>query len=1491
MALHIVNRPNARIIDLTERAVDGNGFGSSSGPNPITGTSPVLAALPHNGEIGDFVTWGSYSSTGGAIGDPTTKQMRYDFGAWTTFVGTTQVTEGQAWQIRELVTDGTASRYFTSGVQVVADAPTNPITGTGPTLAVLTDGDTLSDAVTWGTYSPSEVIVVRLMQLNAGSWVAYNGSTQVEEGQSWAVREEVSIDTWNSDFTSVSRNVQARPLFPPVNTGQPALTGTLEVGQTLSLSNGTWNPAATSYNYRYTRNGNVISGATSNTYLLVNDDQGTTIAAQVQGVNDDGTSDWVSATGGGVVQAAPIPIPANTVPPAISGNLLEGETLSLSTGTWTPTPDEVEREWYANAAFVTNTTTLDLTGRAGQTISARVRARMTGGQWSDWTNATGGGEVASVQTVPAAFVLGDWTAVRGNQQIVVTIIGLPANGGSAITDIEYRLDGGTWTSSGGTTSFNITGLTNGVAYDVELRAVNSIGEGPASDVKPVTPAAVPAAFVTGNWSVARGDQQISVTINTLPANNGSTITDVEYRLNGGSWTSSAGVSSFVIPSLTNGVEYDIEIRAINSAGGGAASDTKSATPATVPSAFTSGQWTATPDTEQITVVVVTPPSNGGAAITDIEYRLDAGSAVSFASTTGGVISGLTDTVEYDVQIRAVNAVGAGAWSDVKAIVSGDPDSSIIRFTPTTIRGITPSPAFPAAVGGYRTFYNSTEYRAAATMGKDPYYCAVVEFFDNGEEGQIGFTDPLATTNFWDTGSFSNLKLFYGHNEAAHERKEGWNGPTIGSALSKGWHILEAFKNSSGNIVFSLNGTDAVSSVLTTTTDLDMFFIRAVNGPMNIAAFVAYDTVPVDRAAVRAWAADYIPSAENPPENLVRPAIGGIYEVGETLVVSTGTWNPLADSYSYRWTREGVPITGETSTSYLIDAADDGLTIGCQVQATNAYGSSAWVNATGSGVVGTVSFARAPWTATTRSMHSGHSLTDAYFNQSEWYDGDLVLIRDGLLDPDTEDSGTYLAKSTVGGSSMEDRWTADTVAKTGIDDYDALMITEAGPPPRLDITSPSSLTDIDERWDYWLKWCANTIENGAGNEVVLWSIWPFTNIGTGEEFGTEQWLGMSFDDALDKYGQFYETMAAYASFKMRDLYPALPNDWRVWLIPGHRFWKRIVADLATSSVPTITDLEDLFGDNIHPDSRAQYGLACLAYTCLYQTNLSTTPGVYDNPSIDDDLQEYFRQIAWEIASDYEPCGMGGEESEGSLWVEGVDDDFMPDWTFAVPDLTPGWGEIVPSSVPVNTVAPTVGGTPTEGVQLSGTNGTWTNSPDEYEYMWRIGSETEGTASTFTPGYATAGSWCSKWVRARQTGGFWSDWAEASDSGTVARARWCKLTAGTGTLSGSNLNGFCDGTGTPPEFGSIDREPIAGETLIAMWRSSADSQFICGFAGDKTALLAGQSVYLDDREFKGSWTYYNTGAGVFGAPVTLMLLPGQSAITQPQVYDFRIAPASP
>ena len=54
-------------------------------------------------------------------------------------------------------------------------------------------------------------------------------------------------------------------------------------------------------------------------------------------------------------------------------------------------------------------------------------------------------------------------------------------GGAAITDYEYQLDGGTWTSASTTSSpVVITGLTNGTSYSIKLRAVNSAGNGAES---------------------------------------------------------------------------------------------------------------------------------------------------------------------------------------------------------------------------------------------------------------------------------------------------------------------------------------------------------------------------------------------------------------------------------------------------------------------------------------------------------------------------------------------------------------------------------------------------------------------------------------------------------------------------------------------------------------------------------------------------------------------------------------------------------------------------------------------------------------------------------------------------------------------------------------------------------------------------------------------------------------------------------------------------
>ena len=111
-----------------------------------------------------------------------------------------------------------------------------------------------------------------------------------------------------------------------------------------------------------------------------------------------------------------------------------------------------------------------------------------------WNDLTAG------PSAPSAFAVGDWSlddpGTDGDLDVVIS--SLPADGGATITDIEFRIDGGTWQSSGGIVDFGITGLNNGQFYSVEIRAVNSVGSGLASDTKTQDPSA-PA---TGDYSMA-----------------------------------------------------------------------------------------------------------------------------------------------------------------------------------------------------------------------------------------------------------------------------------------------------------------------------------------------------------------------------------------------------------------------------------------------------------------------------------------------------------------------------------------------------------------------------------------------------------------------------------------------------------------------------------------------------------------------------------------------------------------------------------------------------------------------------------------------------------------------------------------------------------------------------------------------------------------------------------------------------------------------------
>ena len=139
-------------------------------------------------------------------------------------------------------------------------------------------------------------------------------------------------------------------------------------------------------------------------------------------------------------------------------------------------------------------------------------------------------------------------------------------------------------------SHTITGLDGRVKYEVQLRAHNDSGHGPWSQAEAGEPTtfAPPAPSIT---NVTRGDRSLAVVWNAPLVTGGEPITayDVRYietsadetvesnwTVRDNAWRS--GDLQYVITNLTNTTEYGVQVRAVNSAGDGAWSDTETGTP-------------------------------------------------------------------------------------------------------------------------------------------------------------------------------------------------------------------------------------------------------------------------------------------------------------------------------------------------------------------------------------------------------------------------------------------------------------------------------------------------------------------------------------------------------------------------------------------------------------------------------------------------------------------------------------------------------------------------------------------------------------------------------------------------------------------------------------------------------------------------------------------------------------------------------------------------
>ena len=334
----------------------------AAAPNdPATGT-PTISGMAQVGETLTADTSG-IADADGLVNATYTYQWLSDDAEIDGATGSTYTLlasdEGQTIKVRVIVTDDaenettlTSAATDTVGFAVQQQGASNTPTTGEPTISGTAQVGEMLTADTSGIADDDGLVNATYTY----QWVANDGTTDTDisgatdaaytlvaddEGRTIKVRVIVTDDTENdTTLTSEATDaVEAAPQPDSPATGQPTISGTARVGEMLTADTSGIADADglvnATYTYQWVANDGTtdtdISGATDNTYTLVDDDEGRTIKVRVIVTDDAENETTLTSEATDAVEAAPQPDSPATGQPTISGTARVGEMLTADT--------------------------------------------------------------------------------------------------------------------------------------------------------------------------------------------------------------------------------------------------------------------------------------------------------------------------------------------------------------------------------------------------------------------------------------------------------------------------------------------------------------------------------------------------------------------------------------------------------------------------------------------------------------------------------------------------------------------------------------------------------------------------------------------------------------------------------------------------------------------------------------------------------------------------------------------------------------------------------------------------------------------------------------------------------------------------------------------------------------------------------------------------------------------------------------------------------
>jgi len=259
----------------------------------------------------------------------------------------------------------------------------------------------------------------------------------------------------------------------------------------------------------------------------------------------------------------------------------------------------------------------------------------------------------------------------------------------------------------------------------------------------------------------------------------------------------------------------------------------------------------------------------------------------------------------------------------------------------------------------------------------------------------------------------------------------------------------------------------------------------------------------------------------------------------------------------------------------------------------------------------------------RIIQSGHSLTDPIPDPLQ------AMIRAAGF------RGQNVAKSTTPGSPMDWRWNnppeyGQPDARHDIIDYDILVLTE-----RVSVHDTIKWHNSLDQALTWFNHAWTNGNGGKGAETILYATWVGINSGPDAvNSSKDPQVLIGFRKHMDLEMEGWQNILDYVNANRISGSPPMR------MIPGPLLMAELYDAIERDEVPSLSDIRDIFSDDIHLNDLGAYYIALAHYAVIFNRDPRGLPnrlGMATSPSRE--LVTWMQDTVWRVVTSYEGSGVG------------------------------------------------------------------------------------------------------------------------------------------------------------------------------------------------------------------------------------------------------------